>query len=89
VYSLAVAAFEEAPTESNASAISFAERFLVPLKSRCSKKCVEPNCPSSSSLEPTETLMAIDTLGAAGTVSVSTLIPLGKRVLLIVVPSAE
>jgi hypothetical protein len=33
--------------------------------------------------------MAIETLGAAGTVSVRTLIPLGKRVLLIVVPSAE
>ena len=81
MYSLAVAAFEDPPTESNATEMSLAFLREVPLNNKCSRKCVEPNVPGSSSLEPTATEAAIATDGAPGISSLKMRTPLGSTVL--------
>jgi len=42
VYSFAVSALCSPPTASKEIAMSSAVRLVVPLKSRCSRKCVDP-----------------------------------------------
>ena len=61
---MAVAALDDPPTESKATEMSLAERLAVPLKRRCSRKCVEPRWLSLSSREPTPTETETDTDGA-------------------------
>src|SRR5450755_4003745 len=58
--------------------MSIAERRVVPLNSRCSRKCVEPWWPSASSLEPTPTQHPNVAERSPGMVSVSTLTPPGR-----------
>src|SRR5450755_4611189 len=58
--------------------MSIAERRVVPLNSRCSRKCVEPWWPSASSLEPTPTQHPNVAERSPGMVSVSTRTPPGR-----------
>ena len=55
MYSLAVKALNSPPTASSAIEMSSAERSLVPLNSRCSRKCEQPCRVGVSSREPTPT----------------------------------
>src|SRR6478609_4878682 len=58
--------------------MSIAVRRAVPLNSRCSRKCVEPWCPSDSSREPTPTHAPTDADRTPGTCSVSRRTPPGR-----------
>src|SRR5919107_3352167 len=73
-------AISSPPTASIAVAISMALREVVPLNSRCSRKCDEPASRSSSSREPTPTQMPRVAERTPGIVSVSTRRPPGSTV---------
>src|SRR3989337_1816670 len=60
------------PTASNASAMSRALRCFVPLKSRCSRKWLDPLIGGGSSREPASTQKPSDTERTPGIRSVTT-----------------
>ena len=72
VYSFEVNAFRSPPTASNASAMSRADLVCVPLKSRCSRKWLEPLIAGGSSREPARTQKPRDTERTPGIRSVTT-----------------
>ena len=72
MYSFALNALRSPPTASNASAMSRADRFFVPLNSRCSRKCDVPAISGRSSREPTLTQMPSATERISGMRSVTT-----------------
>ena len=78
VYSLAVKASRWPPIESADRAISSAVRFLVPLKTMCSRKCEMPFSDSFSWREPDRSQTPIEMDRTTGMVSVMTVRPFGK-----------
>jgi hypothetical protein len=72
VYSFEVNAFTSPPTASKSSAISRADLVFVPLKSRCSRKWLEPLIAGGSSREPASTQKPSDTERTLGIRSVTT-----------------
>src|SRR4051794_26417015 len=69
--------------------MSIADRRAVPLKSRCSRKCVEPWWPVASSREPTPTQQPKVTERRPGIASVSTRTPPGRTERRTTAPSAS
>src|SRR5215470_16867755 len=69
--------------------MSIAERRVVPLNSRCSRKCDTPDWAIVSSREPTATQTPNETLRMAGTASVMMRRPLGSTVRRTVPPSGS
>ena len=80
MYSLPVKAFISPPTASTAAEISRAERVVVPLKSKCSRKWDAPATEGLSSREPTFAQMPKATLRTVGTSSVTIRRPDGRVV---------
>ena len=78
VYSLAVKASRWPPIESADRAISSAVRFVVPLKTMCSRKCEMPFSDSFSWREPERSQTPIEMERTTGMVSVMTVRPFGK-----------
>jgi hypothetical protein len=77
---LAVKAFTSPPTASKASAMSRAVRLLVPLNSRCSRKCEDPLIRGGSSREPASTQKPRATERTPGIRSVTTRSPVPNSV---------
>ena len=80
MYSLLVKAFISPPTASIADEISKAVRLVVPLKSKCSRKCEAPATDGDSSREPTLAQIPNDALRTVVTSSVTIRRPLGRTV---------